>query len=399
MFIGIRLRRFWKPECISAVTARAIARAPGHGAAWHALSNMKLAVFSEDDIAQMRQQLARDDLRDEDRYNIHFTLGKALEDQKSYAGSFEHYAAANRIRRDQSQFDIARLEDYVAEAKEQFSSAFFAERAGFGAPSEAPIFIVGLHRAGSTLIEQILAGHSQIEGTRELPDMLRIGRDFGGFDPRGQGNRLNNALLNNLTAAEAQQIGRRYLETTRAERKTDCPYFIDKMPGNWMYAGLIHMLLPKAKIIDIRRKPMAAGFALFKMNFGRGVDHSYDQVDIARYYRAYADLMAHFNTVLPGWVHHIQYETLVGDTEVEIRRLIEYCGLPFEDQCLRYWETERAVQTPSSAQVRQPIFKDAMEQWRNYAEWLGPMQRAFGDMVRPRAVFDRFESTRDSRWA
>lgn len=359
----------------------AIARAPGHGAAWHALSNMKLAVFSEEDIAQMRQQLVRDDLRDEDRYNIHFTLGKALEDQKSYAGSFEHYAAANRIRHDQSQFDIARLEDYVAEAKEQFSSAFFAERADFGAPSGAPIFIVGLHRAGSTLTEQMLASHSQIEGSRELPDMLRIGRDFGGIGPRGQGNRLNSALLHNLTAYEAQRLGQRYLETTQSERKTARPYFIDKMPGNWMYTGLIHLILPKAKIIDIRRKPMAAGFALFKMNFGKGVDHSYDQEDIARYYRAYVDLMAHFDEVLPGRVHHIQYEALVENTEAEIRRLIDYCGLPFEEGCLRYWETERAIQTPSSEQVRQPIFKTAVEQWRHYEPWLGPMREAFGQTL------------------
>jgi len=181
-----------------------------------------------------------------------------------------------------------------------------------------------------------------------------------------------------VTREESASLGQRYLDLSRPERQTDRPYFIDKMPVNWMYTGLIHLLLPNAKIIDIRRKPMAAGFALFKMNFGEGVGHSYDQVDIARYYSAYADLMAHFDEVLPGRVHHIQYETLVEDTDAEIRRLLDYCAVPFEEGCLRYWETERAIQTPSSEQVRQPIFKGAVDQWTHYAQWLEPMRAAFG---------------------
>ena len=241
--------------------------------------------------------------------------------------------------------------------------------------------MLGLHRAGSTLTEQILSSHSQIEGTRELPYMLRIGRDFGGLGPRGQERGLIADLLRDLSPEESADLGQTYLDLSQPERLTDRPHFIDKMPANWMYTGLIHLILPNAKIIDIRRKPMAAGFALFKMNFGEGVGHSYNQEDIARYYRAYADLMAHFDAVLPGRVHHIQYETLVEDTETEIRSLIDYCGLPFEEGCLRYWETERAVQTPSSEQVRKPIFKDAVEQWHNYAEWLGPMRAAFGDLI------------------
>jgi glycosyltransferase involved in cell wall biosynthesis/tetratricopeptide (TPR) repeat protein len=360
---------------------KAIELAPGVGAAWHALSNMKLAVFTADDVTIMEQQLARTDLSPEDRYNIHFTLGKAFEDEKAYAPSFDNYAHANRIRCSQSDYDVGRLEAYVAEAKETFTAAFFAARAGQGNPATDPVFVLGLHRAGSTLTEQILASHTKVEGTRELPDMLRIGRNFGGIGPRGSERGLNAALLADLGPAEWAALGQQYLDTTRGDRQTGRPMFIDKMPANWMYTGLIHLMLPNAKIIDIRRDPMAAGFALFKMNFGRGVDHSYDQRDIARYYRAYADLMAHFNAVLPGRVHHLRYESLVENTEAEIRRLLAYAGLPFEPGCLRYWETERAVQTPSSEQVRQPIYKGSVDVWTHYAEWLGPMREAFGELA------------------
>lgn len=360
---------------------KAIEIAPKHGMAWHGLSNMKLAVFEQADIDYMEYLLTEEGLTDDDLSNLHFTLGKAYEDLKSYAASFEHYAKANAIRRARNDYDVGRVEEYVAQAKETFTPEFFAARMDFGDKSADPIFVLGLHRAGSTLTEQILASHSQIEGTRELPHMLRIGRDFGGLGERGQERGLISDLLRDLSPEECTGLGQAYLDFSRPDRLTDRPMFIDKMPANWMYTGLIHLILPKAKIIDIRRKPMAAGFGLFKMNFGQGVDHSYDQEDIARYYRAYADLMEHFDAVLPGRVHHIQYETLVENTEAEIRRLIDYCGLPFEEGCLRYWETERAIQTPSSEQVRQPIFKSAVEQWQNYAEWLGPMREAFGELL------------------
>lgn len=360
---------------------KAIEIAPKHGAAWHGLSNMKLAVFEQADIEYMEYLLSAEGLSDEDRSNVHFTLGKAYEDKKSYSASFEHYAKANAVRRARNDYDVGAIEDYVAQSKETFTREFFAKRADFGHAAEDPIFVLGLHRAGSTLTEQILASHSRIEGTRELPYMLRIGRDFGGLGPRGQERGLIADLLRDISPEECAHLGQRYLELSRPERLTDRPSFVDKMPANWMYTGLIHLILPNAKIIDIRRKPMAAGFALFKMNFGQGVDHSYDQEDIARYYRAYADLMTHFDAVLPGRVHQIQYETLVEDTETEIRRLIDYCDLPFEEGCLRYWETERAIQTPSSEQVRQPIFKGAVDQWTHYAEWLGPMRTVYGELV------------------
>jgi hypothetical protein len=360
-----------------AVTAfkKAIALAPDNGAAWHALSNTKLAVFTKDDVLQMQVQLVRPDLGENNRSNIHFALGKALEDQKAYAESFQHYAQGNQIRRRQGHFDVAQVEEMVAQAKAFYTPTFFAQRAGLGDPSRAPVFVLGMHRAGSTLVEQILASHSQVEGTRELPHMLQIGRDFV-----SQKQTLNTRLLADLKASELTFLGQQYLHMSSANRHTTRPLFIDKMPANWMHTGFIQLILPNARIIDIRREPMAAGFALFKMNFGRGVEHSYEQRDIARYYSAYCDLMAHFDRLLPGRVHHLSYETLVNDTETEIRRLIDYCGLPFEAACLRYWETERAVQTPSAEQVRQPIYQSAIAQWQHYAVWLEPMQEAFGKL-------------------
>ena len=354
---------------------KAISIAPGHGAAWHALSNMKLAVFTEDDVELMNAQLAREDLTDEDRSNISFTLGKAHEDMRQFELSFKNYGTANSIRHKSGKFNVARLDSYVSSAKEVFTKELFETRKGQGASDIDPIFIVGLHRAGSTLTEQILSSHSLIEGTRELSDMLEIGRHFGSAGRDGTQNMQR--LLADISADELAALGATYMEAVRSERKTDRPFFIDKMPGNWMYAGLIPLILPKAKIIDIRRKPMAAGFALFKMNFGGGVDHSYDQKAIAGYYNAYAGFMDHLDDVLPGRIHHIQYERLVSDTEAEIRRLIDYCDVPFEAECLRYWETDRAVQTPSSEQVRQPIFESAVSQWENYAQWLEPMRAEF----------------------
>lgn len=360
---------------------KAIEIAPKHGAAWHGLSNMKLAVFEQADIDYMEYLISEEGLSDDDKANIHFTLGKAYEDAESYAASFAHYAKANAVRRAHNEYDIGRIEDYVAQAKETFTNEFFAARQNFGHTAADPVFVLGLHRAGSTLTEQILASHSLIEGTRELPHMPSIGREFGGPFLRDWERPLLADLLRDLSADECADLGKRYLDLSGPDRLTKLPHFIDKMPANWMHIGLIHLILPSAKIIDIRRKPMAAGFALFKMNFGQGVDHSYDQEDIARYYRAYTDLTAHFDQVLPGRVHHIQYETLVEHTEREVRRLLDYCGLIFEDDCLRYWETDRAIQTPSSEQVRQPIFTSAVDQWTHYADWLTPMRTALGELV------------------
>lgn len=381
MQYGLALKTVGRRQAGIEAFRKAIEISPENGAAWHGLSNMKLEVFGASDIDYLEYVLAEKSISDIDKANIHFTLGKAYEDAKNYKSSFDHYSRANAVRSTKAAYDPRGIEEYVAQAKDAFSKAFFSNRKDFGLDTSAPIFVLGLHRAGSTLVEQILASHSLVEGTRELPYMLRLGRHFGGINLKGSERGLAIELLNDLTGPESRRIGQRYLDLCKADRVTSAPYFVDKMPTNWVYTGLIHLCLPNARIIDIRRRPMAAGFAQFKMNFGDGVAHSFDQENIARYYCAYSGLMAHFDEVLPGRVHHIQYETLVSDTESEIRRLLKYCRLPFEDSCLRYWETDRAVHTPSSEQVRQPIFKSAVDQWTHYADWLGPMREAFANFI------------------
>jgi hypothetical protein len=260
-----------------------------------------------------------------------------------------------------------------------FTADFFAARAGWGCPDPAPIFIVGLPRAGSTLLEQILASHSLVEGTMELPDVPRIahelnarGRDRGKPFPE---------ILAELDHHELLALGAGYIEATRVQRKTDAPYFLDKNPNNCMYSGLIHLMLPHAPIIDARRHPLACGFSCFKQHFARGQGFTYALEDLGRYYGDYVDLMAHFDRVLPNRIHRVLYETVVAKTEAEVRRLLAYCTLPFEEACLRFYENERAVRTASSEQVRQPIFLEGLEHWRNYEPWLGPLKDALGSAL------------------
>jgi hypothetical protein len=248
-----------------------------------------------------------------------------------------------------------------------------------GCPAPDPIFIVGLPRSGSTLLEQILASHSRVEGTAELTDIITISRRLGEKSRKNPAGKYPE-ILAELPPERFRELGESYLETTRIQRG-DRPFFIDKMPNNFQHIGLIHLILPNAKIIDARRHPMACCFSGFKQHFARGQHFSYSLEDIGRYYRDYVELMAHFDVVLPGRVHRVVYERMVEDTETEVRRLLEYCGLPFEDACLRFYENERAVRTASSEQVRQPIFRDAIEHWRNYEPWLGPLKSALGPVL------------------
>jgi hypothetical protein len=254
-----------------------------------------------------------------------------------------------------------------------FTGRFLAEREGWGAPAGDPIFIVGLPRSGSTLIEQILASHSAVEGTMELPDIgliaNRLAKTTRGGYPEG---------LAELDAAALSRLGGLYLERTRIQRRGERPFFIDKMPNNFRHIGLIHLILPKARIIDARRHPLGSCFSAFKQHFAQGQGFSYDLSDLGRYYRDYVALMAHFDAVLPGRIHRVIYEDMVEDTEGEVRRLLDYCGLPFEPACLKFYENERAVRTVSSEQVRRPIFREGLEQWRNYESWLGPLKAALG---------------------
>ena len=365
---------------------RCIELSPELGEVWWSLANLKTFRFEADDVAAMRAQLARTDLGNDDRLHFDFALGKALEDADDYAASFEHYARGNALRRKLVRYDAEENAALVARSKKLFTREFFANRKGWGCESRDPIFIVGLPRSGSTLVEQILSSHTGVEGTQELPDITMLARRVGGRTSRADSNAYPRAL-EKYSGEELRELGQRYLDQTRIQRKTQRPVFIDKMPNNFAHTGLIHLILPNAKIIDTRRQPLGCCFSCFKQHFARGQTFTYDLDEIGRYYRDYVELMAHFDSVLPGRVHRVFYEKMVDDTEAEVRRLLDYCGLPFEEGVLRFHENQRAVRTASSEQVRQPIFRDGLEQWRHFEPWLQPLKQALGP------VLDRYPDT------
>ena len=348
---------------------RSIELQPSLGEAYWSLANLKTVRFNEHEIKAMRLQLERANLAVDDKLQLHFALGKALEDMGDYAASFEHYAQGNQLRRSQMDYRADEMSTHVARIKSLFDAQFFADRKGYGATAPDPIFIVGLPRAGSTLLEQILSSHSQVEGTIELPDLSGIARSL--FD-KGKESRTAgySAVLATLDADQCRELGERYLSQTRIQRKTAAPFFIDKMPNNFAHIDLIQLALPHAKIIDARRHPLGCCFSGFKQHFARGQGFTYGLADIGRYYRDYVELMAFFDEILPGRVHRVIYEAMIDDTEGEVRRLLNYCGLPFEEGCLRFFETERDVRTASSQQVRKPIFREGVDHWRHYEPWL-----------------------------
>lgn len=359
---------------------RALELTPHLGEAWWSLANLKTFRFTADDVAAMRRQLEREDLTEEDRFHFDFALGKAFEDARDYAASFRHYDAGNRLRRKSVVWSAEDHAGQIRRSKALLTPALFAARAGWGSQAHDPIFIVGLPRSGSTLLEQILSSHSQVEGTMELPDMIQLARELGGAKMRGESSRYPEVLAE-LDPERCRQLGERYLAQTRIQRPGGAPFFIDKMPNNFAHVGLIHLLLPNAKIIDARRHPLGCCFSAFKQHFARGQAFSYSLEELGHYYRDYVELMAHIDTVLPGRVHRVIYERMVNDTEAEVRRLLDYCGLPFEAGCLRFYENDRAVRTASSEQVRRPIYRDGLDQWRHFEPWLDPLKQALGPIV------------------
>ena len=368
-----------EPDSIDAYK-KSIELQPSLGEAYWSLANLKTARFNEKEIKAMRLQLERADLPADDRLHLHFAMGKALEDQREYAASFEHYALGNQLRRGQMRYQPDEMSAHVALIKSLFDAQFFADRKEYGAAAPDPIFIVGLPRAGSTLLEQILSSHSQVEGTMELPDIAGIARSL--FD-KGKKSQTSgySAVLATLDADQCRELGERYLSQTRIQRKTAAPFFIDKMPNNFAHIDLIQLALPRAKIIDARRHPLGCCFSGFKQHFARGQGFTYSLEDIGRYYRDYVELMAFFDEVLPGRVHRVIYEAMIDDTEGEVRGLLDYCGLPFEDDCLRFYENERDVRTASSQQVRKPIFRDGVDHWRHYEPWLDPLKNSLGSVL------------------
>ncbi len=380
MSYGHALKAVGRQADSVAAYRKAVTLQPTLGEAWWSLANLKTVRFTPQDIAVMRAGLARGDLDGEDRYHLDFALGKAMEDARDYAGAFEHYAAGNALRRTSVVYDAEETSDHVRRSRATFTREFFGARKGWGNPAPDPIFIVGLPRAGSTLLEQILATHSQVEGTMELPDIIAIARRLSGRKARSEASNYPE-MLADMPPDELRGLGEEYLERTRVQRKLGRPFFIDKMPNNFAHAGLIHLILPNAKIIDARRHPMAGCFSAYKQHFARGQGFSYDLTDLGRYYADYVALMAHFDEVLPGRIHRVLYERMVDDPEDEVRRLLDYCGLPFEAKCLQFYQNDRAVRTASSEQVRQPIFRDGVDQWRNFEPWLGPLKAALGPVL------------------
>ncbi|PXA86366.1 hypothetical protein DMC47_35020 [Nostoc sp. 3335mG] len=352
----------------------ALAAQPGLGAAWWSLANLKTVRFSAPDIAAMGAAL--ETTRDPtDRAHLHFALGKALADAGEDAGAFAAYAEANRIRRVQLPYDADATHAQCSREAALLTPAFLAARAGGGCEAPDPIFVVGLPRSGSTLVEQILASHPQVEGLGELPDIMAIAADLAARNPAHYPE-----TLADLSPADRRTLGEAYMDRTRQQRREGKPFFVDKMPNNWMHLGLIRLILPNARIIDVRRHPMACGWSCFTQNFAKGQTFSYDLADLGHFYRDYADAMAHVDRVMPGRVHRLIYERLVADPETEVRALLAYLGLPFEESCLAFWRNPRAVSTPSAGQVRRPITADAVDLWRRFDAWLAPMRDALGSI-------------------
>ncbi|HST36439.1 MAG TPA: sulfotransferase [Allosphingosinicella sp.] len=365
-----------QPDAIAAYR-RALALAPTLGEVWWSLANLKTMTFADADVAAMAAALAGPDLRLEDRFHLHFALGRAHEERGGFEASFAHYAEGNRLRGETIGYRADETSALVERSKTMFSPAFFTERAGLGCPAPDPIFILGMPRAGSTLIEQILASHSQVEGTMELPDIPAMARRLGGGKVGREGGAYP-ACLAELDGEALSALGEEYLERTRIQRKTDRPYFIDKMPNNWAHAGLIRLILPNAKIVDARRHPLDCCFSNFKQHYARGQGFSYSLRDMGRYYADYVALMAHLAGAMPDPAYRLIHERLIEDPEGEISALLDHLGLPFEPDCLRFHENTRAVRTASSEQVRRPINREGVDQWKPYEPWLAPLKAALG---------------------
>jgi tetratricopeptide (TPR) repeat protein len=367
-----------RDEAVAAYRAAALER-PSFGDAYWSLANLKTYRFSDEELRSMRALEGSAGIAADDRYHLCFALGKALEDRGDYQDSWRYYERGNALKKAESRFRIEQIERNTRLQQAVCTTEFFVERTGFGSPRPDPIFIVGLPRSGSTLLEQILASHSRVEGTMELADIPRIvlglqGRQMDSETP------LYPGVLARMTPADFQRLGEKYVADTRVYR-TDKPQFIDKMPNNFRHIGLIHLMLPNARIIDARREPMACCFSNLKQLFASGQEFAYGVEDIARYYRTYLELMRHWDRVLPRQVLRVHHEDVVDDLEGSVRRILQFCGLGFESQCVEFHKTQRSVRTASSEQVRQPIFREGLDHWKHFEPWLGPLKAALGDAL------------------
>jgi tetratricopeptide (TPR) repeat protein len=349
------------------------------GDAYWSLANLKTYRFTSEELARMQSELAAPTTSLVDRYHLCFAIGKALEDQGNFAESFGYYQQGNELKRAECRYRAELIEHNTQQQIRICTAEFFASRQGWGNPSPDPIFIIGLPRSGSTLLEQILASHSQVEGTQELPNVQQIVSRLRGFGPETDDPRYPR-ILASLSAEDFRKLGEEYLAGTRIYR-SGRPFFIDKMPNNFRHVGLMHLMLPNARIIDARREPMACCFSNFKQLFANGQEFTYSIDDIARYYRTYLELMRHWDQVLPGQVLRVYHEDVIDDLEGSVRRLLDFCGLEFEAQCVAFHETKRSVRTASSEQVRQGIFRGGLDQWAHFEPWLEPLRDALGDAL------------------
>lgn len=363
-------------EAVSAYRA-AVAAKPDHGDAWYALANLKTWRFQDSDIGAMRAQLQRPELAFMDKVHLSFAMAKALEDRGEYEESFGHYRTGNELKRRQARYDAEMMTRELQAQADHCTPDLFARHAGSGHDAPDPIFILGLPRAGSTLLEQILASHSQIDGTLELPNILALAHRLRG---RKAGQSRYPQVLHELEREQLEQFGRDFIENTRIHRQ-GAPFFIDKMPNNFRHIGLIQLILPNAKIIDARRAPMDCCFSGFKQLFAEGQEFTYGLHEVGRYYADYVALMEHWDTVLPGKVLRVSHEDVLDDVEAQTRRILEFLGMPFEDACLDFHKTERAVRTASSEQVRRPINRSGQDAWKPFEPWLDSLKAALGDLA------------------
>ena len=365
-------------QAVEAYKAALSAR-PQHGEAYYSLANLKTYQFSEDEINRMHQQESGTDHTLMERVYLYFALGKAYEDSGEFGKSFAYYQLGNKLKRNSSGYDANKMTAELMAQREVCTADFFASHQDQGNPAADPIFIVGLPRAGSTMLEQILSSHSQVDGTLELPNILSMAQKLRRQGER-DGDKTYPQILAQLSAEEFQKLGEQFIADTRIHRK-GAVFFIDKMPNNFRHIGLIKLILPNAKIIDARRHPMACCFSAYKQLFAEGQEFSYDLNDMGQYYTDYVTLMKHWDEVLPGQILRVHYEHVVEDLEGQVRRVLDFCGLPFESACLSFHETERAVRTASSEQVRQPIYKTGLEQWQNYSANLSGLESQLADII------------------
>jgi tetratricopeptide (TPR) repeat protein len=371
------------PEAIASYRAAAAIR-PSYGEAYWSFANLKKYRFTDEEVVRMRTEEARPQVELADRYHLCFALGKALEERADYAEAFGYYQRGNALKKSQARYKPASIEYNTRKVKETFTSEFFAARRGWGCETPGPIFIVGLPRSGSTLIEQILASHSQVEGTMELANIPRLVQSLHGPDNYDSYRQFWDQYIAALLARGPEDFrrdGESYLADTQIYRSEGKPFFTDKNPNNFRNVGLLQLILPNAKIIDARRGAMACCFGNFKQLFATGQEFTYSLEDLGSYYRWYIELMEHWDRVLPGKVLHVQNEALVEDLEGNVRRILDFCGLEFEPACLEYWKTERRIHTVSAEQVRRPVSREGIDQWRNFEPWLGPLREALGPLA------------------